>query len=78
MTNDPVLIAYTVKDRPGKKSVWRRIGVAFPHDRGAGLTVLINALPLKFDGRIVLVEPRDDPNAIRNLPDPPPSRPRET
>lgn len=65
MTNDPVLIAYVVKDRPGKKSVWVRIGVAFPHDRGAGLTVLLNALPLNFDGRIVLVEPKADPEALR-------------
>lgn len=59
MTNDPVLIAYTVKDRPrGRKAVWHRIGVAFPHDRGAGLTVVLDALPT--DGRIVLVEPRAD------------------
>ena len=43
MTNDPVLIAYTVKDRRGQKSIWRRIGVAFPHDNGSGLTVLLDA-----------------------------------
>ncbi len=54
MTNDPVLVAYTVKDRRGEKSIWRRIGVAFPHDKGSGLTVVLNALPLNFDGRIVL------------------------
>ena len=71
MTNDPVLIAYTVKDRPGSESTWRRIGVAFPHDRGAGLTVLLDALPI--DGRIVLVEPKADPAGV-NLRDPP-SRP---
>jgi hypothetical protein len=73
MTNDPVLIAYTVTDRPGQKSTWRRIGVAFPHDKGAGLTVLLNALPR--DGRIVLVEPRADIAAIDGLPDPPPAPP---
>ena len=59
MTNNPVLIAYTVKGRSGAKSVWTRIGVAFPHDKGAGLTVILDALPT--DGRIVLVEPRVDP-----------------
>jgi hypothetical protein len=70
MTNDPVLIAYTVKDRPrGRKSVWRRIGVAFPHDKGAGLTVLLDALPA--DGRIVLVEPRADPGSVAPRPPPP-------
>jgi hypothetical protein len=39
-----------------------RIGVAFPHDKGSGLTVVLNALPLNFDGRIVLVEPKLDPS----------------
>ena len=67
MTNDPVLIAYTVKDAaPGKKAVWRRVGVAFPHDRGAGLTVLLDALPK--DGRIVLVEPKADFDDVRPKP----------
>jgi hypothetical protein len=71
MTNDPVLIAYTVKDRPeGQKAIWRRIGVAFPHDKGAGLTVLLDALP--FDGRIVLVEPKIDPYEFTGLRDAPP------
>jgi hypothetical protein len=59
MANDPVLIAYTVKDAtPKRKARWTRVGVVFPHDRGAGLTLFINALPPKFDGRIVMVEPR--------------------
>ena len=62
MTNDPVLIAYTVKDRPRRKPVWRRIGVAFPHDKGSGLTVLLDALPA--DGRIVLVEPKADSRGL--------------
>ncbi len=75
MTNDPVLIAYTVKDRQeGQKAIWRRIGVAFPHDKGAGLTVLLDALPI--DGRIVLVEPRADPADIKNLLDLPSVPPR--
>ena len=61
LANDPVLIAYTVKNAtPKRKARWTRIGVAFPHDRGAGLTLLINALPLRFDGRIVLLEPSAD------------------
>jgi hypothetical protein len=61
LTNNPVLIAYCVKDRtPKRQAQWLRVGIAFPHDRGAGLTVFINALPLDFDGRIVLVEPSAD------------------
>lgn len=67
MTNNPVLIAYTVRDaEPGRKPVWRRIGVALPHDRGAGLTVLLDALPR--DGRIVLVEPRVDFDGVKPKP----------
>lgn len=75
MTNDPVLIAYTVKDTtPKRKAVWRRIGVAFPHENGANLTVLLDALPM--DGRIVLVEPRVDPPEGAALRPPPPVPPK--
>jgi hypothetical protein len=76
MANDPVLIAYTVTDRPaGQKAIWRRIGVAFPHDKGAGLTVLLDALPL--DGRIVLVEPKIDPDEFPGLPAAPQTPPTQ-
>lgn len=61
MSNEPVLIAYVVKKaRKSGRPIWTRIGAAWPHDTGAGLTVVIEALPLKFDGRIVLLEPKDD------------------
>jgi hypothetical protein len=74
MTNDPVLIAYTVTGRPpDQKAIWRRMGVAFPHDNGSGLTVLLDALPL--DGRIVLVEPKLDVSDVSGLPAPPPRPP---
>lgn len=52
MTNDPVLIAYAVKRAPSSgKPVWSRIGGAYPHDAGAGLTVVLDAMP--FDGRVI-------------------------
>lgn len=54
MTSDPVLIAYSPQKRAGGKTYWQRIGAAYPHESGAGLTVLLDALP--FDGRIVLLE----------------------
>lgn len=61
MANDPVLIAYAVKDRTAvSRAQWTRLGVAFSHERGGGLTVFLQALPLDFDGRIVLVEPSAD------------------
>lgn len=55
MSLDPVLIAYGVKRSPdGKRTYWRRIGCAIPHESGNGLTVQLDALPR--DGRIVLLE----------------------
>ncbi|MBX9864539.1 MAG: hypothetical protein K2Y42_17505 [Hyphomicrobium sp.] len=65
MTNDPVLIAYAAK-RVGrsKKASWTRIGRAYPHDAGAGLTVILDAVPA--DGRIILLE-RDDADDERIL-----------
>lgn len=55
MATDPVLIAYTAKrTKTGKRVVWTRIGQAYPHETGAGLTVVLDAMPL--DGRIVLLE----------------------
>lgn len=64
MTNDPVLIAYTAKRTKSKRVVWTEIGRAFPHEVGAGLTVLLDAMPT--DGRIILLEPDADDHA-RNL-----------
>lgn len=56
MSADPVLIAYGVKRRSTTKRVhWQRIGEAYPHDSGAGMTVVLGAMPL--DGRIILLEP---------------------
>ena len=47
MSNDPVLIAYGVKRRSTTKRVhWQRIGEAYPHDSGAGMTVVLGAMPL--------------------------------
>ena len=55
----PTLIAYTVKDRgEGQKAIWTRIGAAWPHGSGNGLSIQLDALPL--DSRIVLTEPKAD------------------
>lgn len=59
MSRDPVLIAYSAKrsSRNPKRSYWRRIGEAYPHEEGAGLTIILDVLPP--DGRIILLE-RDE------------------
>jgi len=56
--NQPTLIAYSVKEREGKKAIWTKIGACFSHDNGPGMTVQLDALPL--GDRIVLREPKDD------------------
>lgn len=57
VSSDPVLIAYTVKHTKSGRAIWTRIGAAYPHDTGAGLTLILDALPP--DGRIILLEPDD-------------------
>lgn len=62
MSNAPKLYAYTVKDRGAdKKAIFTRIGAAFAHQKGQGLTLQLEALPLA--GRIVLLPPKTDETA---------------
>jgi hypothetical protein len=59
MTKKPTLIAYTVKNRrKGQSAIWTRIGAAWPHSEGEGLSIELEALPL--DGRVVLIPPKPD------------------
>lgn len=54
------LAVYTVR-KNGEKSIWVRIGAAFPNRDGKGFNVRLDALPL--DGELVIREPlptRDD------------------
>jgi hypothetical protein len=53
-----------VNDTAATKPAWRRLGAAFTHARGAGLTIILSLLPLGFDGRIVLVEPSTRPHTV--------------
>jgi hypothetical protein len=59
MSNKPTLYAYAVKDRGRKaKAIWTRIGAAWPHEKGSGFTIELEAYPV--GGRIVLTEPKVD------------------
>lgn len=59
MPLDPVLIAYAVsRSRKAGAVRWTRIGMAFPHETGAGLTVFLDAVPK--DGVVILLERDDD------------------
>jgi hypothetical protein len=56
MTNDPVLIAYAARrSRTSRKVLYERIGQAYPHNTGNGLTVILFAMPLK-GWHIILLE----------------------
>lgn len=79
MIADPVLIAYTARRKKSGKGVsWVRIGQAFPHERGAGLTVILDATPV--DGRIILLErdEADDRRLIRDAEMAQPRQPRDS
>ncbi len=59
MSNKPSLFAYAVKDRGrNQKAIWTRIGAAWPHEKGKGFTIELDAFPV--DGRLVLTEPKPD------------------
>ena len=48
---------YSIVPRPKQDDYWLNIGVAFPHDDGLGLNVMLQALPLSTssgDCKIVL------------------------
>jgi len=61
---------YSIIERPKHDDYWFNIGVAFPHEDGKGFNVMLQALPLHDNGKIVLrehepkdhEEAEDDPN----------------
>lgn len=54
LSSDPVLIAYGVRATKTGRNAWTRIGAAYAHEEGAGLTVLLDAVPR--DGKVILLE----------------------
>ncbi len=62
--NTPAFHAFTVREREnGKKAIWTRIGAAWAHKEGDGVTLELEALPLNFDGRLVLLPPKSASDA---------------
>jgi hypothetical protein len=55
----PAFRAYTVIKRDGDKDdYWLNLGVAFEHEDGEGLNILLQALPI--DGKLVLRRYKDE------------------
>lgn len=60
MSNTPKYYAFSVRDRgEGKKAVWTRIGAAWTQGKGQGLNIELESLPFNFDGKIVLMPPKE-------------------
>ena len=45
---------YSIIERPRQEDFWLNIGVAFPHEKGDGFNVVLQALPLHGDGKLVM------------------------
>lgn len=45
---------YSIIERPKQDDYWLNIGVAFPHENGDGFNVILQALPIHGNGKIVL------------------------
>ena len=58
----PDYIAYHVREGDKGKKYWTRLGAAFAHKDGEGISIQLDVLPIgDFDGRLVLRVPKDDP-----------------
>lgn len=54
-TQKQTMNVYHVKDDPnGGKGRWLRIGTAFTHDDFKGFNVLLDSIPLNWDGRLTI------------------------
>jgi hypothetical protein len=59
-----------IKERgKGKRAVWTRIGAAWTQEKGQGLNIELEALPLNFDGKIVLMPPKSEAPAADSFED---------
>jgi len=56
-TNRPSHNVYIVEGE-GKKAFWTKIGAAWAHEDGYGLTINLTCLPL--NGRLVVRQPNED------------------
>lgn len=55
----PAYVAYHVTDKGDDKSFWTRIGAAWDHEDGKGLTLQLDLVPVA-GGRVVLRTPSEN------------------
>ncbi len=55
---------YYIKDVGKGKNAWVKVGAAFENDDGKGFNIVLDALPLNFDGALTarLVEEKPEGN----------------
>jgi hypothetical protein len=58
--NKPNFYVYGEADRGRRPPQLIRIGAAWAHKEGSGVAIQVDSLPLNFNGRIVLFEPKAD------------------
>ena len=58
-SNSPAYIAYHVNGQ-GRNANWVKIGAAWQSKDGSGYSLQIDAVPLNWDGRIVLRQPKSN------------------
>lgn len=56
--NPPVLVAWHVTERGRGRKFWNKLGAAWAHKEGEGITLFLDVVPIAFDGRIVLLPPK--------------------
>ena len=55
MADKPTMYrVYSIVPRPKQDDFWLNIGVAFAHDDGQGFNIILQALPIHGDGKIVM------------------------
>jgi len=59
---------YSIIERRKNDDYWLNIGVAFPHEDGKGFNVMLQALPLHGNGKIVLREHEAKEHETAELP----------
>ena len=67
--NPPALVAWHVTERGRGRKFWNRLGAAWPHKEGEGITLFLDAIPVGFDGRIVLLPPKADEDRNEGQPE---------
>ena len=63
--NAPDYVISYVKEEPRGAKRWIRVGAAWKHQNGDGLSLVIDAVPVEFNGELVLRPPYQDEGEVQ-------------